>query len=215
MQKLNQRRARTRSTILAMAGLLFVQMALVPAQSRASGAADSTSCLWRVGVLQIGCLVDASKASPRAAARIAAARLCQQTLQGRLQVCHARAAAPLTHVPPTSGALSGPPDSTSPAVTTDKFEYRSGDSVTMTGSGWQTNERVTLLLHVDPAVQPDVQFFAVADEDGNFSSRAYTVQANDAGVTFSVTATGRAGETAQTAAFVDPPAASQGAKGTP
>ena len=203
MRGINHRRACAAVIALATAALLFVQLAILPTRAHASTGTDATPCLWRVGILQVSCFLSARTVQP--AARVAAARQCQQTLNNRIQVCRVRAGGQSTGVPPTSGALSGPPDSTTPTVTTDKFEYRVGDVVAVSGSGWETLEHVALVLHVDPPAHPDVRLSAVADEDGNFHA-SYRIQASDAGATFSLTASGPASGQAQTAGFVDAPA---------
>jgi hypothetical protein len=205
MRGINHRRAYAAVIALATAALLFVQLAILPTRAHAAGT-DTTPCLWRVGILQVGCLLSARTVSSQAAARVAAARQCQQTMNARIQVCRIRSAGQTSGVPPTSGALSGPPDSTTPTVTTDKFEYRPGDVVAISGSGWETLEHVALVLHVDPPAHPDIQLSVVADEDGNFHA-SYRLQASDAGATFSLTAVGHASGQAQTAGLVDPLAA--------
>lgn len=169
--------------------------------------ADARLCLGQVGALEPVCVLHAFAPNVQGSARAAAIRACQHSMLARLQVCGTRAGvfspAPTGQsAHPTSGDLSETPLPTS--VTTDKPGYHLGDIMTITGSNWQTGETVVMVLSVDPPTHPAVQLTSVADEDGNFTNTKYTIQRSDAGVVFSLTATGRSSEvTAQTAAFTD------------
>jgi hypothetical protein len=201
---LNCPHARKFSMSLALAALLLLHAGSAHGGT-AQKLADSRLCLWQVGTLAATCVLHAPNV--RGSARTAALQACQQTMMARLQACRTRAGNSLAPTSqsahPTSGALSDTPPSTSPAVTTDKPDYRPGDVITISGSGWQTSETVVMVLSVDPPTHPAVQLKSVADEDGNFTNK-YTVQRSDAGVVFSLTATGQSsGVTAQTAAFTD------------
>jgi hypothetical protein len=88
-------------------------------------------------------------------------------------------------------------------VTTDKPDYSPGEIVMITGSGWEPGEAVTLFLHEEPIVDPNVdpdswlEPSPVADLDGNIYAE-FIVQPNDVGVTFTLTAAGlSSGLTAQ------------------
>ncbi|HMH55573.1 MAG TPA: hypothetical protein VK535_04870, partial [Gemmatimonadales bacterium] len=86
-------------------------------------------------------------------------------------------------------------------VTTDKEDYQPGDTISVTGAGWEPGETVSLLFHedVDPPIHPDKTLTAVADADGHISNHQYEVEETDLGVRFTLVATGQtSGRTAQT-----------------
>jgi hypothetical protein len=87
----------------------------------------------------------------------------------------------------------------SPAtVTTDKTDYQPGDTVIISGTGWEPGETVQLTLHRDNGTE-DTVLSAVAGQDGNISNSEYEVQESDLDVTFLLTAVGQtSGFTAQT-----------------
>jgi hypothetical protein len=94
-----------------------------------------------------------------------------------------------------SALLTGDSSAT---VTTDKTDYSPGETVVITGTGWQPSEVVSMSLHEDDG-DPDTMLSAVADENGGFVSSDFTVALDDGGVTFLLTATGEtSGYTAQT-----------------
>jgi len=85
------------------------------------------------------------------------------------------------------------------AVTTDKTDYVPGQTVIITGTGWQPGETVNLNIHRDTNTPPDTVLTAAADALGNIQNSDYVVQDYDLGVTFLLTATGQtSGFTAQT-----------------
>ncbi len=57
-------------------------------------------------------------------------------------------------------------------IKTDKDDYAPGELVTMTGSGWQPGETVTLFLHEinNPDPHDDLTLTAVADASGRIST---------------------------------------------
>jgi Big-like domain-containing protein/PKD domain-containing protein len=90
-------------------------------------------------------------------------------------------------------------------VATDKEDYQPGDTVTVTGTGWDPGETVSLLFHedVDPPVHPDKTYTTVADADGHILNHGYEIDELDLNVRFTLTATGQtSGNTAQ-ATFTD------------
>ncbi len=98
--------------------------------------------------------------------------------------------------------------SSSASVTTDRFDYPPGRIVTITGTGWQPGETVSLVLHEEPETHPDVLVSSVADQRGNFINTDFAPDPSDVGRTFTLTAIGlTSGETAQTA-FADAPSVS-------
>jgi hypothetical protein len=62
---------------------------------------------------------------------------------------------------------------TLPTLTTDQFDYHPGDTITISGSGWESGEGISMVLSVDPSTHADVLLTAVADEDGNFTNTDY------------------------------------------
>ena len=83
-------------------------------------------------------------------------------------------------------------------VKTDKDDYAPGQTVVITGGGWQPGETVTLLLQEDvsPAFHDDLVLTATADENGNILNTEFSPQLHDIGVRFYLMATG-AGSQAQ------------------
>jgi hypothetical protein len=95
-------------------------------------------------------------------------------------------------------------------VKTDKADYAPGQTVTITGTGWQPGETVHLNLHRDTGVPPDTQLTAIADANGNILNADYVCQEFDRGITLLLTATGEtSGYTAQTS-FTDAAASGDG-----
>src|SRR5438552_456276 len=90
-------------------------------------------------------------------------------------------------------------------VSTDKPADAPGQTVTITGSGWEPGETVNVVRYEDPAVDPPLQLTAGADANGDFMNADFIVDVCDLGVTFTLTATGDpSGWTAETT-FTDAP----------
>jgi hypothetical protein len=92
-------------------------------------------------------------------------------------------------------------------VTTDRDDYVPGDTVTITGAGWDPAETVRLAFHeeVTPAIHPDDTLSTVADSAGHIYNHQFPIDSADLGIRFTLTATGLAsGKTAQTT-FTDAP----------
>src|SRR5688500_17830331 len=49
-----------------------------------------------------------------------------------------------------------------PTVTTDKLDYPPGDTVTISGSGWQAGDTIALLLTEDPSVHDPLEWYVQA-----------------------------------------------------
>lgn len=104
-------------------------------------------------------------------------------------------------------AAGDPSDPNIATVSTDKDDYVPGDTVTVTGTGWEIGETVSLLFHedVDPPNHPDRTLSALADSLGHIFNRQYAIDSTDIGVRFTLTATGlTSGKVAQ-ATFTDLP----------
>ena len=91
-------------------------------------------------------------------------------------------------------------DSSGATVTTDKTDYAPGETVHITGTGWQAGETVGLRIHRDGRdPSTDTLLSAVADANGNISNSQFVIQQTDLGVSFVLTATGQtSGYIAQT-----------------
>jgi hypothetical protein len=77
-------------------------------------------------------------------------------------------------------------------VKTDHDDYAPGQTVTITGQGWEPGETVTLLLHEAPHAlwHDDRTLTAVADAGGRIFNNEFAPQAHHVGVRFYLTATG-------------------------
>jgi hypothetical protein len=79
-------------------------------------------------------------------------------------------------------------------VKTDRDDYWPGEIVTITGSGWQPGERVTLKISEDADSHNDFTYYAVADQQGNIVNAEFAPIENEVfhhfGMRFYLTATG-------------------------
>ena len=75
-------------------------------------------------------------------------------------------------------------------IKTDKDDYAPGELATITGSGWQPNEEVTLLFQEDPAVHDDYVLKVNADGNGNIFWNQWAPEEHDLNVRFYLTAHG-------------------------
>ena len=89
-------------------------------------------------------------------------------------------------------------------VKTDKADYAAGETVTISGSGWQPSETVNLRLTEVPKTHDDRTFAATADEAGNILNNEFAPEEHDAGVRFYLTASGARSQAQAT--FTDAPA---------
>jgi MBG domain (YGX type)/Galactose oxidase, central domain/Kelch motif len=92
-------------------------------------------------------------------------------------------------------------------VKTDAADYAPGTTVTITGSGWQPGETVTLSFLELPLIDTPTPQTAVADADGNIYNTGFVPDQYDIGVRFYLTAIGNASQ-AQTTFTDDNPNAS-------
>ena len=79
--------------------------------------------------------------------------------------------------------------SNSASISTDKMDYRPGETATISGRGFQPGEVVRVKIHEDPHTPQERGFDATADASGNFSG-AYLVQDYDLDMKFIVSARG-------------------------
>jgi hypothetical protein len=73
---------------------------------------------------------------------------------------------------------------------TDRADYRPGEVVIITSSGWQAGETVTLLIHEEPMIHADRIFSTRADFAGDIFDSQFIVHAHDVPVAYYVTAKG-------------------------
>ncbi|HEX6717311.1 MAG TPA: kelch repeat-containing protein, partial [Pyrinomonadaceae bacterium] len=94
----------------------------------------------------------------------------------------------------SSSVLASSPSS----ITTDKLDYAPGETVNISGRGWQPGETVRLKIHEDPHTPQERGFDIVADADGSFVG-TYLVMDYDLDMKFIVSARGlTSGRNAQT-----------------
>lgn len=55
-------------------------------------------------------------------------------------------------------------------VMTDKSDYIPGETVLITGSGWEPGETVALELVEEPLIHPAETLYAIADAEGNITN---------------------------------------------
>ena len=75
-------------------------------------------------------------------------------------------------------------------VKTDAADYPPGSIVTITGTGWQPGETVTLSMVESPLIDTHPTMTAVADAFGNISNNQFSPDVHDVDVRFYLTATG-------------------------
>ncbi len=91
---------------------------------------------------------------------------------------------------------------TDASVATDKSDYHPGDTVSISGSGWQVGEVVTLTIFESDFDAP-WQAAVVADESGNISNKQFVILDHDGGVSFTLTASGGSSGQGASASFTD------------
>jgi Galactose oxidase, central domain len=81
-------------------------------------------------------------------------------------------------------------------VTTDKADYAPGDTVNISGSGWQPGEVVQMSLVEVPDLDGDspIPLSATADANGNFSNITFPINIADLNIRFTLTAVGGASQ---------------------
>ncbi|UOK42249.1 MULTISPECIES: T9SS type A sorting domain-containing protein [Flavobacterium] len=92
----------------------------------------------------------------------------------------------------------------SPTIYSDRADYQPGDTLRLSGSGWQPGETVTLHFDESPTVCPSGHNrFTVADANGNIFYDLFYFNDRHLGVTFVVTATGQTSGLAAQTTFTD------------
>jgi hypothetical protein len=90
-----------------------------------------------------------------------------------------------------------------PTVQTDASDYPPFTTVTITGSGFQPGETITLTLVESPLIDTGSPFTTVADANGNFSDNSFATDSHDVSVRFYLTATGQTSGFQAENAFTD------------
>ena len=88
-------------------------------------------------------------------------------------------------------------------VSTEQPDYSPGQTVDVTGGGWDPGETVTLLFQPDPQTRPNSTVTATASEEGDFVNSEFLLQSEDLGTTYTITATGQSSGKTATATFND------------
>jgi hypothetical protein len=88
-------------------------------------------------------------------------------------------------------ALQGVAGAQTATVMTDKSDYAPGTIVTITGSGWQPGETVTLSLVESPLIDTHPDLFATADANGNILNNQFSPDVHDINISFTLSATGQ------------------------
>src|SRR5438105_6933041 len=78
----------------------------------------------------------------------------------------------------------------SATVMTDQADCAPGEIVSITCSGWQSGETVTLQLVESPLIDTHPDLTAVADASGNIFNNQFSPDSYDVDVTFTLIATG-------------------------
>jgi hypothetical protein len=102
-------------------------------------------------------------------------------------------------------AAGGSPVSTTATVSTDKPDYPPFDTVTVSGTGWQPGETVSLLFHETPQNHQDRTITTTADGSGNIRNRDYSTDDMSLNVSIALTATGQTSGRTATVTFTDGP----------
>ena len=76
-------------------------------------------------------------------------------------------------------------------VTTDKPDYSPGETVIITGTGWQPGETIKLLLKEQPKTHDELIFTSLADGNGDLLNKEFIVQEHDLGASFTLIARGQ------------------------
>src|SRR5262245_33463241 len=90
------------------------------------------------------------------------------------------------------------------SVWTDQPDYPPGSTVIISGSGFQAGETVNVLLHETPTLNADILLTPTADPSGNIQT-THIIEAEELGVTYTVTAEGQESHLTATTSFTDAP----------
>src|SRR5262252_444477 len=107
----------------------------------------------------------------------------------------------MAHIPHLALSTSST-TSSGASFNTNKDDYAPGDTVRLSGSGWQAADVLAIHLTANPANHDPVDWSVTVDSLGKFTDSSYVVQETDAGTTLTITATSPGGQSA-TATFTD------------
>ncbi|MCX7993891.1 MAG: HYR domain-containing protein, partial [Fimbriimonadales bacterium] len=88
-------------------------------------------------------------------------------------------------------------------VTTDKADYYPGETVIITGTGWEPGE--TVLLTIESSFGHYYELSAIADAQGEIYNDEFIIQPNHLGAVFLLTAIGQSSGQVATTTFTDAP----------
>ena len=88
-------------------------------------------------------------------------------------------------------ALKGVAMAQTATLMTDQADYAPDSIVTITGSGWQPGETVTLSLVESPLVDTHPDLYATADQNGNIFNNQFSPDDHDGDIKFTLIATGQ------------------------
>jgi uncharacterized repeat protein (TIGR01451 family) len=88
-------------------------------------------------------------------------------------------------------------------VDTDKYDYLPGETVKITGKGWEPGETVSMVLKHLTYDHSDELLSAVAGADGKIFNNEYVIDPKDLGESFLLTATGLSSGEIATTTFTD------------
>ena len=93
-------------------------------------------------------------------------------------------------------------------LVSDKDDYIPGQTVVLSGTGWEPGETVEIVLVEEPLTHENDILISVADADGNFINDDFVVSEHELGVTFTATATGLTSGLTASTVFTDGPCGS-------
>jgi hypothetical protein len=89
------------------------------------------------------------------------------------------------------------------SIETNKDDFVPGEIVHLVLKGWKPGEDVRLVMSESPSTHVNVDTTVTVDVDGEWSGHFYDVQEHDAGVAFTLTATGLESGSSATVLFTD------------
>ncbi|HLO91712.1 MAG TPA: hypothetical protein VK172_11155, partial [Lentimicrobium sp.] len=89
------------------------------------------------------------------------------------------------------------------SVATDKGDYYPGETVIITGSGWEAGETVELLIEHTFSYHPDETFYTIADSLGEIYYDEYVIAPDELNELFFLTAFGETSNCMSTCTFTD------------
>lgn len=76
-------------------------------------------------------------------------------------------------------------------IETDKVDYAPGETVVVSGAGWEPGEEIYLTFSEEPSTHEDLEVVVTADANGAFTYDEFTPDLHDVGVTFLLVGSGQ------------------------